>query len=336
LGKINAVIWRAPVVDYRNAHRNKNKLMIHKARNFWSLLMEAAHEFSEDHASKLSASLAYYTLFSIGPLLLVVVTIVGFFYKKASAELFGEMSSIIGAKAAGQLQGMLDNMSKQTNTTLIGIIGILVFIFGATGIFAEMQSSINYIWSVKAKPKRSWLKYILDRLISLALVIGLGFLLLVTLFMNVAFDLFSEHLKQFLGNSDTALLKAANTGLLFIVAALIFTIIFKVLPDAWISWKDAIIGSVFTSVLFMVGKLLISYYLGISKSINLYGAATSIILLLSWVYYSAMIIYYGAEFTEVYAKKWGDGMVVKKNAVHLVKHEKVGLISRKKGSGPGG
>jgi len=186
------------------------------------------------------------------------------------------------------------------------------------------------MWSIKAKPKRSWLKYITDRLLSLALVIGLGFLMLITLFLNVVVDLFAGRLKHFLGDADIVLLKAANIGILFFVCVVVFTVIFKVLPDGKISIKDALIGSVFTSILFLVGKLLISYYLGISRNVNLYGAATSIILLLTWVYYSAMIIYYGAEFTEVYAKIWGDGIKVKKNAVHIIKHEKEGLVSRRK------
>lgn len=297
--------------------------MGHRVRNFWRLLKEAGNEFVEDHATKLSASLAYYTLFSVGPLLLVVVTVLGFFYKKATVttEVFDQVSGIIGQSATAELQSILTNMSKQTNTTLFGIIGVLVFIFGATGIFSEIQSSINYIWSVKAKPKRSWLKYITDRLLSLLLVIGLGFVMMVTILANLLIDLLSERLSRFLGDANIFLLKGANFSLLFVVVTFVFVIIFKVLPDAKIHWKDALIGAVFTGILFLIGKFLISYYLGFSKSINAYGAATSIILVLSWVYYSSMILYYGAEFTEVYAKRWGHGITVTKNAVHIVKHE---------------
>jgi membrane protein len=297
--------------------------MASKLRKFWNILVDAGMEFVDDNASKLSASLAYYTLFSIGPLLLVIITLLGFFYKKAyiTAQIFDRMRSIVGANATSQLQSILVNMSHQTNKTLIGIIGILVFIFGATGIFSEIQGSINYIWSIKAKPKRSWLKYITDRLLSLVLVIGLGFLMLVTVFINILIDLVSGRLKPLLGANDTIMLKAANLGLLFLVVTLVFTIIFKVLPDAWIHWKDALIGAVLTAVLFIIGKFLISYYLGVSKSINLYGAATSIILLLSWVYYSSMILYYGAAFTEVYAHIYGKGITVNDNAVHISKQE---------------
>ena len=297
--------------------------MRQRARNFWTLLKEAGEEFAEDHATKLSASLAYYTLFSIGPLLLVVVTILGYVTKKTTitAEVFGQVSGIIGQSATTALQGIIANMSKQTNTTLLGIIGILVFIFGATGIFSEIQSSINYIWSVKAKPKRSWLKYITDRLISLVLVIGMGFLMLVTILLNLLIDLLSGRIEEYFGNAHIALLKWGNFALLFVVITFVFFIIFKVLPDAKIHWKDALVGALFTSVLFLIGKSLIGYYLGLSKGFNAYGAATSLILVLTWVYYSAMILYYGAEFTEVYAKRWGGGMTVSKNAVHIVKHE---------------
>ncbi len=305
--------------------------LISKLRNFYNLLVIAGNDFIDDHGTKLSASLAYYTIFSIGPLLLVVITVLGFFVKKASitANVFDQVRGIIGQSATDELQSILTNMSKQTNTTLIGIIGIVVFIFGATGIFSEIQSSINYIWSVKAKPKRSWLKYITDRLLSLLLVIGMGFLMLVTILLNLFIDLLSGRIEHYFGNAHIALLQWSNFGLLFFVVTLVFTIIFKVLPDATIRWKDAILGALFTGVLFLIGKFLISYYLGLSKSINLYGAATSIILVLSWVYYSAMILYFGAEFTEAYAKKWGGGITVSKNAVHIVKHESRKVVSRR-------
>ena len=305
--------------------------MANKLRKFWNILVDAGDDFIEDHATKLSASLAYYTLFSIGPLLLVVVTILGFFYKRAyiTNQIFDQMNSVVGSNTTAQLQSILINMSHQTNKTLLGVIGILVFIFGATGIFSEIQSSINYIWSIKAKPKRSWLKYITDRLLSLLLVIGMGFLMMVTVFLNLLIDLLSGRLKPLLGDANTILLKASNFGLLFIVVALVFFVIFKVLPDAKIHWKDALIGAVFTTILFLIGKFLISYYFSFSKSINLYGAATSIILLLSWVYYSSMILYYGAEFTEVYAHRHGKGIIVKDNAVHIVKHEAKTLVSKK-------
>jgi membrane protein len=292
-------------------------------RNFYRLLKEAGIEFVEDHATKLSASLAYYTIFSIGPLLLVIVTVLGVIYKKATVtdDVFAQVGNVIGPSATAMLRSVLDNMSRQTNTTWIGVIGVLVFIFGATGIFSEIQSSINYIWSVKATPKRSWLKYIQDRLLSLVLVIGMGFVMLVTIAANLLIDLIIGRLHNLFGHANIVLIRGANFSLLFVVVTFVFFIIFKVLPDAKIHWKDALVGAIFTSVLFLIGKFLISYYLGLSRSINAYGAATSIILVLTWVYYSSMILYFGAEFTEMYAKSHGKDIRADKNAVHIVKHE---------------
>jgi membrane protein len=297
--------------------------------SIYSIMMETFKEFSDDHATKLSASLAYYTLFSIGPLLLVIITILSFFVKKKEAanQVFDEIGQFVGKDVAEQLHGILRNLGNQNHGTLFGVIGAIVFIFGATGIFTEIQSSINYIWSVKSKPNRSWLKYITDRLLSFVLVIGLGLLMFASLLFNVVFDMLEEkisrvqHLQHLIGAANFLFTKGVNTSILFLLVTLIFAVIFKVLPDAKIHWKDAFIGAAFTGVLFLIGKFLITWYLSMSKSINAYGAAASLIILLSWIYYSAMILYFGAEFTDVYARWHGSGVTVKKTAVFIVKHE---------------
>jgi membrane protein len=292
-------------------------------RKIYDTLKETVDEFSDDHATKLSASLAYYTIFSIGPLLLVVITLMGFFYKKpyVTNEVFDQLGGIIGQAGASELKGILENISHQNHSTLFGVIGGIVLVFGATGIFTEIQSSINALWSIRAKPKRSWLKYITDRMLSFVLVLGMGLILFVSLFLNLVIDLLSGRLKYLLGDADILLLQGANIGMLFLVTTFLFWVIFKVLPDAKIHWRDALVGATFTGILFLIGKFLISYYLGLSKSISAYGAAASIILLLSWVYYSSLILYFGAEFTEVYARKWGKGITVSENAVHIVRRE---------------
>jgi len=292
-------------------------------RKIYDTLIESGNEFIDDHATKLSASLAYYTIFSIGPLLVVIITVLGVIYKKSyvTTEVFDQLGAIIGTSGASELQNILKNISLQNHSTLFGVVGALILVFSATGIFTEIQSSINYMWSIKAKPKRSWLKYITDRLLSFLLVLGLGLLMLVALALNVLIDLLSGRLQHFLGDANIVLLKGANMGLLFLVVTILFWVIFKVLPDAKIHWRDALIGAMFTAVLFIAGKFLITYYLNMSKSITAYGAAASIILLLSWVYYSSIILYFGAEFTEVYAKKWGKGITVTNGAVHIIKNE---------------
>jgi membrane protein len=265
----------------------------------------------------------YYTIFSVGPLLLVVITLLGVFYKKpyVTTQVFDQLGGIIGQSGATELQGILENISHQNHSTLFGVIGAIVLVFSATGIFTEIQSSINYLWSIRAKPKRSWLKYCTDRMLSFVLVLGMGLLLFITLFLNLLIDLLSGRLKSLLGDADIVLLKGANIGLLFVVVTFLFWVIFKVLPDASIHWRDALVGATFTGILFLIGKFLITYYLGLSKSISAYGAAASIILLLSWVYYSSIILYFGAEFTEAYAKRWGKGITVTNGAVHIIKQE---------------
>ncbi len=302
--------------------------MLKKLRTFWDLLIEASDEFTEDHVTKLSASLAYYTIFSIGPLLLVIIHVLGIFYKKdASKYVFEQASQFIGPSGAEQMESILNNMDTSNNSLVFGVIGVLVLIFSATSIFTEIQSSINYMWSVKAKPKRGWLKYISDRLLSFVLIIGAGVLLVASVLLNVILDMVAGQLERFtflqhhLGNTDIGLLTAVNTGILFVIVTFVYAIIFKVLPDARIHWKDAFIGASFTGVLFLIGKFLITWYLSNSKLITAYGAAASLIILLSWIYYSALILYFGAEFTDVYARKCGRGVTVKKTAVFVLKRE---------------
>ena len=296
--------------------------MASRLRNFIDLLKEAGNDFLDDHGTKLSASLAYYTILSVGPILLIIVTVMGVIYKKsATAEVFEQVGKIVGAKEAAQLNAILDNISKQNVGTMFGVISAIVFVFGATSIFTEIQSSINYIWSVKAKPKRGWLKYIRDRMLSFLLIIGIGCMMLASLFINLLIDVLSSRLQRFLGDADIILIKVSNIGLMFMVIIILFMVIYKVLPDAKIHWKDALVGATFTGVLFLSGKFFISYYFSVSKSVNAYGAAASIILLLTWVYYSAIILYFGAEFTKVYAMKWGKGITVMDRAVYIIKRE---------------
>jgi membrane protein len=290
---------------------------------YFSILKEAGNDFIDDNATKLSASLAYYTIFSIGPLLLVLITVVGLFVKKAdvTAKIFLQLGNLVGRSGAEQLRSIIDNISKQSNTTLFGVVGVIILLFGATSIFTEIQGSINYIWSIKATPKRGWVKYLADRLLSFSLIIGIGFLMLVTLLVNVIVDMLTSRLQHFLGFVNVILVQGINTLLVFATVIFLFTVIYKVLPDAKIHWKDAIVGASFTGVLFMLGKFLISFYLGSSQSIDTYGAATAIILLLSWVYYSSLILYFGAEFTKIHAMKWGKGITVYETAVYIIKRE---------------
>lgn len=286
-------------------------------------------EFTEDHASKLSASLAYFTIFSIAPLLLVVIHMLDFFFHsgKAETQVLDIVGQFVGESSAAELQAILKNMSMGGSNTLFGVIGIVVFVYSATSIFTEIKSSINYMWSVKAKPRRGWLKMITDRLVALLFIVGMGVLMIATLILNVVVDTIIAQIHRFailqkiLGEADVAVVWGINTGALFLIVTIVFAIVFKALPDANIHWKDILVGASFTGALFIIGKILISWYLTSSRLISAYGAAASLIILLSWIYYSALIVYFGAEFTDVYARKCGRGVTVRKTAVFIYKRE---------------
>lgn len=292
-------------------------------RRVFKLLSSTANAFLNDNAFKLSASLSYYTLFALGPLLMIVISLSAIVYGKEVVEgkLYDQLSNLVGGEAAFQIQNILSNAQQTHATTLGAVIGFIVLFIGATGVFTEIQGSINFIWSVRAKPKKSWLKYLLNRLISFSLIIGLGFLLLVSLIINALFTLLSETLTKRFPHFPVGLFNLANSVIILAVITFLFAVIYKVLPDAIISWKDAWIGSIFTALLFLLGKFLIGYYLGKSNLGVTYGAAASVVILLAWVYYSSLILYFGAEFTKVYALHSGEGIRPKQTAVFIIKKE---------------
>ena len=289
----------------------------------FSLLKNTTTAFSNDNAFKLSASLSYYTIFALGPLLIIVISLSAIFYGKEVVEgrLQEQLSHLLGSDAALQIQNILRNAQQTHATTLGAIIGFVVLFVGATGVFTEIQGSINFIWSVRAKPKKSWLKYLLNRLISFSLIIGLGFVLLVSLIINALLTLLSETLTRKFPHFPVGLFNLANSVIILTVITCLFTVIYKVLPDAIIAWKDAWIGSIFTAALFLLGKFLIGYYLGKSNLGVTYGTAASVVIILAWVYYSSLILYFGAEFTKVYALHSGEGIRPKETAVFIIKRE---------------
>mgnify|MGYP003577926055 CR=1 FL=1 len=292
-------------------------------KSYFKLLKEAFSEFSADNVVKLSASLAYYTVFAIGPLLLVIISLTGLFFEKeaVTGELYNQISNLVGKDGAEQVFTIIRNMQEQQTAARYSIIGSVILIFGATGVFADIQDSINYIWSIRAKPKKGWLKFITNRLLSFSLIIGIGFLMIVTLLVNTLTDLFTDKLQRLFNSELVILFQIINLGILFLVVSFLFAVIYKVLPDARIRWRDAFVGARFTGLLFLIGKFLIGYYLGTSSIGSTYGAAASIIIVLSWVYYTAIILYFGAEFTKVYALNKGGGIEPYSNAVFIIKRE---------------
>lgn len=290
----------------------------------FKILKDTFQGFLDDRALKFSASLSYYTIFSLAPLLLLMISLAGVFFGRDAIQghLFTEMNGLIGNEAAAQIQDIIKSTELSGQTTMAVVIGGITLIIGATSVFGEIQDSINIIWKVKAKPKRGWLKLIKDRLLSSSLIVGLGFLLIVSLMVNGALLALSDWLKNYFPDVTLIIFQIANVLISFIVITTLFGVIFKVLPDAKIAWKDVRAGAFFTACLFMLGRFLIGIYIDVTSTGSAYGAAGSLIVILVWVYYTAAILYFGAVFTRVYAEYIGARIEPADYAVYVEQQEK--------------
>lgn len=277
----------------------KNRL-----KNLWLITRDTFKDFLNDRVLKLSAALAYYTIFSLPSMLIVVVGLCSVFlgHDAVQGKLFSEMSGFIGAGPAMQVQDILQKTTLKHDNVIATIIGAVTLLLAATGIFGEIQDSINSIWGLQAKPEKGFIKLLLNRLISFSMVIVLGFILMVSLVLNALLSGLIHRLEYYFSEDVVKFMFIFDYGLILLVTTVLFGSILKVLPDAKIMWKDVWVGAFTTAVLFMVGKFAIGYYLQHNASISAYGAAGSIILILLWVYYSAIILYFGAEFTQVYVR----------------------------------
>jgi membrane protein len=289
----------------------------------WKAMKKAAIDFNDDNGFKLAASLSYSMIFSIGPFLIVAISLAGIIWGQQAAEgrIYDQIKDLVGASSAAQVQELITNIHQSHHTVTGAIIGGGILLIGATGVFTEIQGSINYMWCILSKPKKGWLKFLMNRLLSFSLIIVFGFISMVSLVINSLMDLLGSWLKKYFSHMTVYFFYSVNIVLTLAVIILLFMIIFRILPDAIISWRDSFIGAIFTAVLFMLGKLLIGLYLGHSNYGVLYGAAASIIVILVWVYYSSIILYYGAEFTKAYATVNGGGIRPSDTAVYIIKRE---------------
>jgi membrane protein len=290
-----------------------NKLSV---KGLWQLLKDAGTGFRKHKVLKLSASLAFYTIFSIGPTLLVSIFFADLFWGRQAIEgiIYKQINGLVGKETALQIQSIIQDASVSGNS-FTAIIGFVTLIIAATTVFTEMQDSINMIWNLKVKAGSGWLRMLKNRLLSFSVTASLGFLLLVSLLINTLMEGFMNNLQQIFPHSAIVIIYVVNLMITLIVVAFLFGIVFKVLPDAVISWKDIIAGSLFTAVLFMMGKFCITLYLNNSNISKSYGSAGSLVILLLWVYYSSVILYFGAEFTKAYALKYGSIITPKEYAV---------------------
>lgn len=271
------------------------------------ILKDAFSGFSNDKVTKLSGSLAYATVFSMAPLLIVIISLCGLFLGREAVEgkVYMQLASFVGADTAAQLQEIIKNASLAGKGKMAAIIGGITLLVGSTTVFAEIQDSINTIWGLKPKPKKGWLKLLKNRFLSFSLIISLGFLLLVSLAITSVIDGIGTRLMARFPDVAVIIFYIINLILTLLIVSVIFAVIFRVLPDAKIKWRDVIVGAVTTAILFMIGKFGISFYISQTNVGSTYGAAGSLVILLIWVYYSSLILYFGAELTKAYAVKYG-------------------------------
>ncbi len=280
---------------------------------------ETIKKFGEYKIPKLSASLAYYTVFSMAPLLVMIILLAGFFLgqEAATGQVYQQLKSFLGAETADQLQTMIQKASVAGKNSWAAIIGGFTLLLGATTVFGEIQDSINSIWGLKAKPKAGFWKLILTRILSFSVIASLGFLLLVSLAISAVIDAIGNRLMAYFPDVTVVLFYIINLLLSLLITGAIFAVIFKLLPDAIIPWKNVWAGAVITAILFLAGKLLISIYISKANVGGPFGAAGSLVILMVWIYYSAMILYFGAAFTIQFAAIRGDEIKPNSYAVRL-------------------
>lgn len=282
----------------------------------FSLVKQTGSDFADDEGPRLAAALAYYSLLSIAPLVVLAVYVAGFALNEEAARgsISAELSGVVGPSAAEAIQSIVQH-AKAPASGLIGtVFGVIVLLFGASGVFGELQSALNTIWEVSPKPGRGLKGMIQDRLFSFGMVMGVAFLLLVSMVLSAALAAIGHFFESVLPGGE-AVWQLVNFGISLVVVTALFALLFKTVPDAEVRWHDVWIGAFVTAALFSIGKFLIGLYLGNSGMSSTYGAAGSLVVLVVWVYYSSIILLVGAEFTQVYAKRFGQEIAPSKNAV---------------------
>lgn len=272
------------------------------------LFKQSVLDFLDDNAMKFSAALSYYTIFALPPLMLLIISASGFLFeeKEVANFFYDQLKDMVGPNTTLEVQKAMENVQFNKKSGYVTTaIGVGILLFSASGVFAEIQSSINYIWGMVARPDKSIKRLVKNRLLSFAMIGSVGFVLLVSLMVNSVVSLLYTYLANFFTEDAINLVKMLNNVVVFLIITILFVLIFKTLPNGRLQWKDAFVGAGFTAILFMLGKFGIGWYLGNTASSSLYGAAGSVTVMLIWIYYSAMILYFGAEFTKNYAKLYG-------------------------------
>jgi membrane protein len=302
----------------------------------WKLLKTTVSKWSDDHVPRLGAALAYYTVFSLVPVLLIMIAITGLVFgqEAAQGQVINQIGGLVGEKSAQAIEGMLENARKPSSGVIAAVVGVVTLLFGASGLFGQLQDALNTIWGVKPKPGRGILGILKDRFLSFMAVLGTGFLLLVSLIVSAGLAALGQVFKHWLPGPEL-LLQVINFVVSFGVITLLFAMMYKILPDVKLAWNDVWIGAGVTALLFTLGKFLLGLYLGKSDIGSTYGAAGSLVIILFWVYYSSQILLFGAEFTAIYANQYGSRIKPAENAMPVSEASRAaqGLSQTASGSG---
>lgn len=280
-------------------------------------------EYGKDNAFSLGAALAYYTVFSIAPILFILIAITSFFFGEEAAQgsIDDEMGALMGQEAAVQLQDLIANVHATGDTIWATVIGIATLLFGATGVFNELKNSLNRIWELKEKPQSSVWNFIQTRLLSFSVLIGMAFVLLVSLALNAVVLGMGNKLAELIPGLGEVAIQILSFSLSFLATVLVFALLYRFLPDARVAWRDVFVGACFAAVLFTIGKVVIGFYIGNSSVTDTFGAAGALAALLIWAYYNSQILFLGAEFTFVWAKHHGRHVLPDEDAVKIRREE---------------
>jgi membrane protein len=284
---------------------------------FYDVIKTTVAEWINDKVPAMGAALAYYTVFSIAPFLVIVISVAGLLFGEEAARksIADETSRTVGPQVAGAIDRLLANATTPQGYTIATIISVVILLFGASGVFVQLQDSLNTIWKVVPKPGRGIMGVIRDRILSFAVVLGTGFLLLVSLVFSAALSALTKHFASDALPGGVQFWQMVNDLVSLVFITVLFALIYKVLPDAKIAWRHVWTGAAITAVLFTIGKTLIGFYLGQSSTTSPFGTAGSLVVILIWVYYSAQIVLFGAEFTRVFSMKSGLRIVPAENAM---------------------
>ena len=292
-------------------------------KNLWLITKKSFEAWFAADPFRQSAIIAYYAIFSIPSLLVIIIALAGLAFGREAVqgEISGQISAAMGEDTARQIEAIIAKAGEQKKSIWATIIGLITLVFGAMGVFLQLQTSLNQIWEVKVKPelkgKRKWLKLLKDRLFSFGLIVSIGFLLLISLVLTTALAAFSVWIKAHLPEFMLYFFQFINFLISFIVISVLFSLMYKILPDARIKWKDVWVGAIVTTLLFILGRFGLGVYFGQAEPASAYGAAGSIILVMLWVSYSCMIVFFGAEFTKQFATHFGRGIEPTNDAIHI-------------------